>query len=183
MFRDQPVSTLKGVGKVTNDRLHACGIFTVGQLADASLPTTGYIVNNIESLISAAKVRIASTTPKEKEETVHTKKEFQWQIETHSWFEKIVYVPDPTADNALRKAVVYELNLESSHRVSFLCVWVSMDSLTSMTFSPPVLVHFNPSLPVLRVWLNPLDAQQMTNKNVLDNVIWESNVMLMFSQP
>lgn len=103
-----------------------------------------------------------------------------FMIADHTWFETRVVVP---SEDSLREAIVYELGVEPSERIAFVCTWVSAppvgqaEQLHTMTFSPQLLLHFNLDLPPLRVSMREEDFAALPNHHSLTNVLWEVELM------
>lgn len=106
----------------------------------------------------------------------------QYLISDHTWFECKVVVPD---QDSLNEVIVYELSIEPGDRISFVCEWVDQEELETdepkqvctMSYSPQLLLHFNPELPPLRVSMLPEDLKALPNKHVFENVLWEISMM------
>jgi len=116
-------------------------------------------------------------------------------IEDHSWFEQQVMVPlhdqGPVgaACVVLQPAVVYELNIDPTNRVSMLCQVVvpgasepndqddGGDKVVSHSFSPQFIYHFNTTLPDLQVNISKADFDAIPNRFVVTNMVEEVNVM------
>jgi len=197
-----PINKITGLGRKTQETLNLHKIMTIGELAQLRPGQIPVSINNLGTLISRAKnyikLREESLPPPtfmtitsqgahvvndskltdnelKKPETL-----LKALIETHSWMEQLVVIPDPVDPKILRKGVVYELSVEPSNRVALLCEWCTedgTDDLCSMTYSPLLLIHFNPILPILTVQIDPEDWSKMSNGNVLQNVVWETNAM------
>lgn len=112
-----------------------------------------------------------SEQPEKKTEDVKE----QYLICDHTWFECKVVAPD---NDTLREAIVYELCIDPSERISFVCEWVEDDThVNTMSYSPQLLLHFNLDLPPLNVSIRPEDFESLPNKVTLENVLWEIGQM------
>ena len=194
------INNITGLGNKTQKTLNLHKIITVGDLAQIRPGQIPVSINNLGTLISRAKSYIElreksipsvpatfmNITPQGTEMTTNLQiesqktQDFKALIDTHSWMEQLVVIPDPINPKNLQQAVVCELSIEPSDRISLLCEWCTddgTDDLCTMTYTPQLLIHFNPTLPVLTVQINPEDWAKMTNGNVLQNVVWETNAM------
>ncbi len=196
---NDPLNKINGLGTKTQQVLNLHNIMTVGQLSTLTPGQLPVSINNLGTLISRAKsyvklrnepilpTSVVTITSKGAEthhpETTHTKAQetqFRALIESHSWLEQLVVIPDPLEPKTLRKAVVYELTIEPGDRIAFICEWCTEDGsndICNMTYSPQLILHLNPSLPELNCNIDPNDWSKMSNANVLQNVIWETNTM------
>lgn len=100
-------------------------------------------------------------------------------ISDHTWFEIEVVVP---IHKELKRCIVFELSIEPHERITFLCTWVDLDQdnnevMTTMSYSPQLILHFNLFLPPLRVSIRPTDFDQLPNKHSFINMLWEVNTM------
>jgi hypothetical protein len=78
------------------------------------------------------------------------------------------------------------MTLEPENRISFMCSWVKKvgdkEKLCNMTYSPQLLYHFNLDLPLLELRIREEDYDSLPNKDVLNNVLWETNMMIQYAQ-
>ena len=194
---DDPLNKINGLGAKTKEVLNSHNIHTISQLAQLTPGQLPVSINNLGTLISRAKAYIklrneyilptsvltitsqgAQTQPLEI--TKPQEPQFRALIEAHSWLEKLVLIPDPIEPKKLRKAIIYELTIEPGDRIAFICEWCTEDGsndVCNMTYSPQLILHLNPSLPELMCKINPDDWNNMSNSNVLQNVLWETNTM------
>lgn len=200
-----PVSVLSGIGPKTAEALQRYNITTVKQLSEANPDTVK--IKQIRQFIQRAKdhlnmkpIEVIDSLPKlvlgnieksegkpegkpdKKEEPDQQGKQEdetilkeQYLISDHSWFECKVVAPD---NDTLREAIVYELCIDPSERISFVCEWVQDDTrVNTMSYSPQLLLHFNLELPPLTVSMRPEDFESLPNKVTLENVLWEISRM------
>jgi hypothetical protein len=191
-----PVNNIVGVGPKAQKALQDLGITTVEQLANlrpgqVDYPNLGAMISRAKSYI---KLRAAPTEPssvvkvsgtgvqvqtlKPELATPVVTQETKFLIDTHSWADELVNVPDPVVPHKLLKAVVYELCVEPGDRVVFLCEWFSEDdSQCIMSYSPQLIFYLNPHLPELTCEVDPDDWSKMPKTHILQNVLWETNSM------
>ncbi len=179
---------IPGIGPRTKDQLMAAGITSVEQLAEASWKTL-VDIPKWYTHVQRAK-RFLSSSPRDKASSVasslsnsvsvsNSTPSERWLITNHSWFEAEVSVPDPKTQE-IREAIVYEFILEAYQRVCLLCAWTNDQSeptISTMTYSPTLLAHFNVDLPLLSIDLPESDWAQLPHRATIDNVIWETNVI------
>jgi hypothetical protein len=226
MADDALRGNISGVGVKTEQVLLQHGIKTVGDLA--SLKSGSVPVSNLMTLIERAKQYLAAKhvvlegvntdlkpkvtvgipntdTPHQVPQECEPKVEDKYLLEDHSWWEMRVVIPcssDSKGTNyLLQEAIVYELSVESSQRVSFVCSWITTRSETAiqsgqlvdgsaqtdecvcqMTYSPQLLYHFNPTLPALQVTLRQEDWEVLPHQACLNNVLEEINSMRLMYQ-
>lgn len=120
-------------------------------------------------------------------------------VSDHTWWEARVTIPrlfhaDGTTQHRLCEAIVYELVIDPTERVAFMCSWVESDrgaaptpnssstreKLLTMTYSPQILLHFNVDLPPLSVSITREDFDALPNQHTIRNVFWEVEVMQEF---
>jgi len=100
-------------------------------------------------------------------------------ISDHTWWENRIILPAEDGGD-MREAIIYEMSITPHNRISFLCSWIRKDKkkLCSMTYSPQFISIFNLSLPPLAVSVNPSSLDKIRNRAVLENVLWETNLIL-----
>lgn len=104
-------------------------------------------------------------------------------IQDHSWWELKVLIP--TESGELENAVIYEMSIDPTNRISFVCVWNINDDkhdeaekVAEMTYSPQIIYHYNiSSLPKLTVAICENEFNNLNNKWALKNALWETNMM------
>ncbi len=118
----------------------------------------------------------ASTQPQQQDIV-----EFKYLITDHSWFEHTVMIP---TEKNLRKAAVYELSIEPNERIALICMSVEDDddTVTTHVVSPQLVYHFNLDLPPLKVYVQPEDFAKLKNKETLEQVLKEVNLMRRYSE-
>jgi hypothetical protein len=192
-----PLNKINGLGTKTQQVLNLHNIMTVSQLAQLTPGQLPVSINNLGTLISRAKSyltlrkepivstnMLTITSQGAKTELTQTTKpeetHFRALMDSHSWWEQRVVILDPVEPKTLRNAVIYELTIEPGDRIAFICEWCTEDGsndICNMTYSPQLILHLNPNLPELTCKINPNDWANMTNANVLQNVLWETNTM------
>lgn len=104
-------------------------------------------------------------------------------VQDHSWWELKVLIP--TESGELENAVIYEMSIDPTSRISFVCVWNINDGksdeaekVAEMTYSPQMIYHYNiSSLPKLTVAICENEFNNLNNKWALKNTLWEANMM------
>jgi len=123
---------------------------------------------------------------KESKETKE-EEENKYLIQDHSWWEMKIVLPTPGTEekSSLKEAIIYELSVEPHNRISFVCSWVlkekNEEKLCTMTYSPQFIYYFNLGLPPLEVSVQKDDFNVLPNHEVLQNLLWETNLMCLFS--
>jgi hypothetical protein len=211
---DHPVNKIEGIGSVTAGNLASYKVFNVMELSkcDPAVIT----VNNIHTLVKRAKTYLTSwetnlnenpvvnlsctttprtTTPQEIDtpNTTNTD-DFVFLIEDHAWFEQQILIPDADTHSPhelkLKSAIIYDLSIEPSNRISFICCWVITEPerdfdgeiLCSMSFSAQLLSFFNPDLPELKLSVKQKDWKTFPHKQSLENTLTEINIMKGFQK-
>jgi hypothetical protein len=181
---------------MTTATLNGKGVHTVAQLIEAEDQLGLNTISNLTGLVKRARAYVrehevekecAPQAPgtEEAAKGEAAKGGEALQMQDHSWWEQKVLLPKSVGSGEVdvREAIVYELSVEPFNRVSFICTWVEVEGgsrserLCSMTYSPQVLLHFNPHLPQLKVSMHPDDHASLPNRHTLDNVLWETRLM------
>lgn len=178
----QELKQITGIGENTALALINADINSIAALATAD--PTKVSVPNIVKLIQRANEYISkNTTPNENnvQELKNTiEPNVTHMIQEHTWFELKVLIPS-TPGGELKTAVVYELSVDTTNRVSLLCSWVETEDnkeyICDMTYSPQFLFHFNLRLPRLDITLRKEDFEKLPNQDVLTNVLLEVRIM------
>jgi hypothetical protein len=104
----------------------------------------------------------------------------------HSWYEKLIVIPRfKGGDLILVLAVIYELCLEPTNRVSLMCSWEgtgeNSEKMCKRTYSPQYLAHFNVNadLPEFKVAVTPEEWGGMSQKFSLQAALLETNRIMM----
>lgn len=191
-----------GVGPKVKKLLLTHKITTVEQLANS--PPTRLSIPNFHNLVQNAKNLLASADHKEEdtksetrgptvtlgapppqtpvEQPPDTKQALsntldeRYLIKDHNWFECMVRVP--SENDYLIDMVVYEMSVEPTHRVAFMCAYTENSELVTDSFSGQLLAHFNPELPMLHVTINSEDFSALKNRFAVENTIKEINQIL-----
>jgi len=204
------VSRLKGVGPVTRQRFVEKGLFTVQDVARVTDFSGFTHIPNMRQLVEKARdymARLPSSPvlPPEKNPSaasggpdgpggpggpggqrtppsLHTR----YLVQDHSWWEQSVFIPCRNG-GSLCRAVVYELSIESYERIAFICSWISTDdegteNLCTVTYSPQLLLFFNPGLPKLTLQIYDQFWYGLRNKQTLCHTLWEINTMSKFAE-
>lgn len=182
MSENDLVSVIYGCGPAKQKLLLGHGITTVGQLVNADISTITD-VPGLASLVSRALERLQKPSDLQKSFSFIPKKEeeeepveLQYMFESHSWYEQKVNLP---YQKTLFKFIIYDLNLEPTERVSLICQsMLNDDQVVSVSFSPQLIFHFNPTLEKLTVDIKPEDFEKISSrKHVLKNTIDEIDTM------
>lgn len=190
-----------GVGPKVKKLLLTHKITTIEQLANSA--PNRLTIPNFYNLVQNAKNLLASADHKEEEDAksenrgptvtlgvppqTHTKPsdtkqpvsntlDERYLIKDHNWFECMVRVP--SENDHLVDTVVYEMSVEPTHRVAFVCAYTENSELVTFSFSGQLLAHFNPDLPMLHVMINSKDFSALKNRFAVENTIKEINQIL-----
>ena len=197
---NHPVDKLLGVGKVTKEHLEKEGVKTIGDLAKIDVNDSKYNgVKNMTTFIQRAKLYIKEREPDEKNEqeekvimngieVVEEKKEVvkveeelkdRYVLENHTWWETKVLIPDSKNNDQLSEAIIYDMCFDPYNRISFMCCWVTNNDecMSSMTFSPQMILFFNINMPELKISVSPSEWLKIENRYTIENALWETNVM------
>lgn len=176
-MENKSVDTLHGIGPIIKKQMETYNIRTIADLANANPETHSFFKTHIMK----AKRLLENESTKEHESTLIKS---QLIIESHTWYERKIQIPIHSDESTLdvKEAIIYELCVEAFNRIAFLCSWIvdnQDDELCTMTYSPQLILHFNAdiALPELKITLPPEVYNRMENKNTLDNVLWETNMI------
>lgn len=139
--------------------------------------------NNSKDVAIEPELKSNDNIPKTEEE------ELKYLITDHSWWEMKVLIPRMLAgehefQSEMKEAIIYELSIDPDNRIAFVCSWIvdveqeKREKLCSMTYSPSFIYYFNLDLPPLAISLRQADLDKLQNKNVLQNVLLETNFMI-----
>ena len=171
------VLLLPGVGPVTAKRLALHGVYTVQDLAKSNLGDD--VVKNAQVLRERAMQFLSQHGSSR--DTTKVKRHL---IANHSWFECPVALPieDEHGTVKLRRAIVYELSVETYNRISFICSYFeetcNRQILCNFTKSALFILTFNmDALPPLEITLGKRDFTDMANNYVLYDMVREVNAV------
>lgn len=173
------ITLLQGVGPVTAQRLGSAGIFTISDLANS--PIDNSLVKNAAALKQKAIDYLAQATNSNKIPMKDTSQKTQrYLVSNHSWYEQQITLPVETSPDTyeLRRAVIYELSIESFNRISFICSYFEPESgrqvLCNFTKSPLYILTFNGDrLPLLEITISKRQFSSLPNNYVLYDTIRE----------
>lgn len=171
------ITLLQGVGPVTAQRLSSEGIFTISDLANSSIDNG--LVKNAAALKQKAVEYLAKTAGKMPPTRVHQKTQ-RYLFTNHSWYEQQITLPVETSPDTydLRRAVIYELSIETFNRISFICSYFEPESgrqvLCNFTKSPLYILTFNGDrLPLLEITISKRQFSNLPNNYVLYDTLRE----------
>jgi hypothetical protein len=103
-------------------------------------------------------------------------------IDTHSWKDQEVCLPDTEQNNKLCRAKIFEMSVEPNKRVSLLCGFIVFDEYEEkkyqfVGFSPHFILTFNPSLPILDITVPEKAWTQFKHQDTVQKVLWEVRTM------
>ncbi len=189
---NQPVGEIPGIGIKTERLLKTNGIATVQQLAsceDHSLITT---IPKLTTFIEAAKSFLKKnptqeslpaepkTVPVSHEVSTCVKRETDETallLHSHSWFGLRAGIPATAENSTFMELIIWELCVEPTNRVSFICAWIDDEELCKQTYTPQFLLHYNPDLPILEVAMQPAAYQTFVQREALIHTLYEIDVM------
>jgi hypothetical protein len=138
---------------------------------------------NIENIHTKDKGGHYDDTDEEDEDDGEDENNVTFLIPSHSWMNEVVQIPRKNEDGQYKcyPGVIYELSLEPTNRISFVCTWIAdtneeecNERVCSKTFSPLFILMFNPNLPLFNISIHPDDIKHLQPKiEVLKNSLLE----------
>lgn len=163
--------------------------------------TPQLIVGGLSNTAFRTKLKRSATPPHvESEAKIETKvtatadskmkTPLQYLISSHTWFASPILIPrlkeGSLNEQQLKTGVIWEMSIEPENRISFVCTWTKKtgdkEKVCNMSYSPQMLYHFNLDLPALEINIREEDYDALPNKEVLNNVLWETNMMIHYAQ-
>lgn len=194
---NHPIKKLKGIGEKRESELNAAKIFTVGDILASRDPGVTkwkaaaheYVKQNQNQKGDESKTGREPLTPRREVDAPECADDggsaTRFLLKDHTWINMRIQMP-VQADSGLyvmQDMIVYELCLDPSYRIAVLCDWIKDQYHScSRSFSPQMIAHFNPTLPVLKTQLRQDDVAKLQikypNAMVLFNVLEETNLIL-----
>lgn len=181
-----PLHNIHGIGPKTEEKLKKLGMVDVETLAATKLDQFSH-VPNLKTWVQRAQ-KYLSMTQTSLPLTVNIPTDlstaYQTLIETHSWWELEVNVPcEYNGELIMQRVILYELSINSDHRVSIVCSYISPKdntSLCTISYSPQLIFFFNPtvSFPTLTISLPKPIWTRLSNKRAIASVLWEMNILV-----
>lgn len=186
---ETPLHNIRGIGPKTEEKLKKIGVLSVESLAKVDDKQFANI-GNLKSLKLRAKQFLHSlsvTQPngvERKQVSQAVALEFEYCIESHSWWELSLFVPcEENGQYALKKAIVYELSITSNNRIALVCSFVSSHlpaKVLTNSYSPQILFMLNPQIkfPTLTITVPKKFWADLNNQHVILSTLWEMNILV-----